>query len=264
MKKSTKRMLIFALILFMMGGAFGIASICMGFRSDDFHAVMEDGRFDFSKASKWGKQISSFFGGAAAGKTEFDERYSEIESLDLEIGAADCTIIPSDTGEWRVSGNKLPDGFQCVQQGDKLVINCNSSFINFFGVGTSNAELTIEIPDSQLLKEVRIDMGVGDLSGDAGMIRCEKMDIDSGVGDCELWADVTETITIDGGIGDISLKLYGEEEDFNYDIDCGIGSIDIGEKRYDSLGAEAKTDHGAEKKVKIDSGIGSVKVWFEK
>ena len=60
------------------------------------------------------------------------------------------------------------------------------------------------------------------------------------------------------------MKLYGEEEDFNYDIDCGIGSIDIGEKRYDSLGAEAKTDHGAEKKVKIDSGIGSVKVWFEK
>ncbi len=263
MKRMTKLLLFLALAFGIAGGAFGIVSLCSGFRMEEFRTALADGRFEVDGVTDWADDAGSFMKDVSAGRINFEETYSDVESLKLDVGVAKCTLLPSDTKEWKVVGYDVPSRFRCRKSGDTLEVSCRQAFWSFLNFGNKEAEMEIWIPRSQLLKKVQIDAGVGDLYASEESLRCEKLKIDCGVGDCDIWADIEERIEIDGGVGSVELTLVGREEDFNYDIDCGVGSVDVGEHHYSELGSDVKVDNGADKKIEIDCGVGSVAVKFE-
>ncbi|MDO4322023.1 MAG: DUF4097 family beta strand repeat-containing protein [Lachnospiraceae bacterium] len=263
MRRMTKVLLMTALGCGIIGGAFGIVSLCSGFQADEFATALTDGRFQISGRPEWTDSVSSFVTDFTEDGVDFEEVYTGIDSLNLDIGVADCTIIPSDTQEWKVVGYDVPSRFKCRQRGKTLDIECKKGFWSFLNIVQQEPELEIWIPKSQLLKEVRIDVGVGDLNAVKGVLRCKQLEIDCGVGDCDIRADIEKRVEIDGGVGHVQLMLTGQEKDFDYDIDCGVGSVEIGGKKYSELGSETKIDNDADKTVKIDCGVGSVEVEFE-
>lgn len=125
------------------------------------------------------------------------------------------------------------------------------------------AKLEIQIPAHQTVEKIRIDSGVGDLEMADGMIRCEELEIDSGVGDSTIRADITDRLEVDGGVGNLDLTLLGAEEDFDYEIDNGVGTVQIGQDKYYEMGSDTKIDNDAEKEIRIDSGVGDVTLRFE-
>lgn len=252
MKKATKFLLVASLACGIAGGACGIASLCAGFSVNEFHDVMEEA--DFPQGS-----VQAFL---KAGTANFEEAYTDIDSLELDIGVAECTVYQGDTDEWRVIGRNLPLASQCRKQGGTLEVSCRKNFWSF-DFGNPDAELEIWIPKSQTAKKIRIDAGVGDLNAASAALRCEKLDIDCGIGDCDVLVDAEERVEIDGGVGSVCLTLIGEEEDFNYDVDCGVGTVKLGEKKYSELGSDMKIDNDAKKDVRIECGVGDVTVRFE-
>lgn len=263
MKKMTKVLLALALVCGITGGAFGIVSLCSGFRMEEFRTALADGRFQMAGVTDWTDDVGSIVTDITAERSNFEETYSGVESLKLDIGVAKCTFLPSDSKEWKVIGYDVPSRFRCRQRSGTLDISCRQAFWSFLNIGNSGPELEIWIPRSQLLEEVQIDAGVGDLSAAEGILWCERLEIDCGVGDCDIRADIEESAEIDGGVGRVQLELVGQEQDFDYEIDCGVGSVDIGEKRYSELGSETKIDNDADKTIKIECGVGSVEVRFE-
>ncbi len=265
MKKSTRVLLVLAFVFTIFGAAFGIVSVCIGFEMSDFQEVYKSGRIRLVAPGHWKAEIEEIANVTGSEGKDFDSSYTQIESLKLDMGKADCVILPSESDEWRVTGYDLLPYFSCQQRGDTLKIGFRQGFWSFLQMivpHTRTARLEIRIPRDQLTERIQLDLGTGDLTMREGMIRCERMEIDCGVGDIQLRADITERLEIDGGVGSAQVMLYGEESDFDYDIDNGVGTVCIGTQEYYELGSDARVDNNAGKEVRIDSGVGDVTLQF--
>ena len=53
------------------------------------------------------------------------------------------------------------------------------------------------------------------------------------------------------------------QEDYNYDLECGVGNLDVGSDSYSGLGREKSISNtGADRKVDLECGMGNVSVNF--
>lgn len=140
--------------------------------------------------------------------------------------------------------------------------------------------INVEMPLTA--KEIRISVGAGEceisekltaqkemtVEVDAGTIsleelETEELEISGGVG--ELTADLiqAEKIDIGGGVGNIEVTVVGKETDYNYDIQCGVGSVEVGDSDYSGLGTRKSIGNPGNKEIKIECGVGNVDVSFE-
>ena len=263
MKKSTKLLLTLALGCGVAGGAFGIVSLCTGFRTAEFAKAVEDGRFELPVEERWVKKSEQLLPDTK--RMDFSETYEEVRALELNVGVVDCTVIPCDTKTWQVEGYDLPSGFQCTQRGGTLTLECATTYWGiwpFWGMNNKSARLTIRMPQEQIVERMKLDVGVGDFSTQDGILRCEELEIDCGVGDCDVQADIRKRLELDGGVGDVTLELVGTEKDFDYDVDNGVGDVTIGALNVSMFDDERKIDNGADKEIRIDCGVGDVDVRF--
>lgn len=263
MKKTTKGLLMAAFTFLIVGAAFGISSLCFGFRVEAFREAMEEGKFHLVGPTNWSDDLKTWLSNLTTENVEFAESYTGIEKLDLDIGAADCAIIPYAGEEWKVNGYNLPASFTCRQSGKTLKIDCSKSFWSFFHFGGNDAVLELYIPKDQCVDEITIDAGVGYVETVDGTLICDKLEFDCGVGDCTLSLDVRKKAKIDGGVGNIWMELAGSEKDYNYDVECGIGSISIGDRYYSELGSEKKINNNADVDLKLDCGVGDIEIYFK-
>lgn len=263
MKKTTKFLLMAAFSFFIVGAAFGVVSICLGFRPDEFRAAAEDGRLRFPGSAKWTGNIRGWVSDLTTDCYDFEETYTDVEALDLEVGAADCRLILYEGDTWKVAGYQVPSRFKCRQSGKTLKIDCSKNGWGFLNFGMTNTELAIYIPRSQALRTVKLDVGVGSLETEDGVLKCDKLELDCGVGECTVRADIGQKGDIDGGVGNITLTLIGKEQDFNYDIDYGVGSVEVGKSSYSGLGGDRKIDNDADRDLEIDCGVGNIVIDFE-
>ncbi len=123
-------------------------------------------------------------------------------------------------------------------------------------------------------KDLELDLGAGKtfvdnlivstrarIKGGAGMIEIKKaelnnLDIDLGAGKAALKAKLKGSNKIESGVGKTELTLLGEEKDYKFTIDKGIGSVTLNGV---SLGDGALVGSG-EARVDIDSGVGAVEI----
>lgn len=262
MKRGTKGLLKAALTMTILGAAFCIAALCLGFSPRELEAAVEEGKFELVGSEKMQRKVTSIVKDATEDSGDFEQAYTSIDSLDLNIGVADCELIMHEGDELLVKGYDLPSSFSCRQNGDTLKIECEVSGWQFWQQN-NDAVLELYIPSDLKLKEVKLDCGVGTIESRDGFFTCDELEVDMGVGDCSFWADIREKADIDGGVGNLELTLNGDKEDFNYDIDCGIGEITIGDETFSNLGEDQKINHHADKEIEIDCGIGEVEIAFE-
>ena len=65
------------------------------------------------------------------------------------------------------------------------------------------------------------------------------------------------------GLGELDLTLTGTQEDYNYDLECGVGNLDVGSDSYSGLGREKTiSNKGADRKLDLECGMGNISVDF--
>lgn len=157
-----------------------------------------------------------------------DYRFTDI---DMEFGGADVTV---DT-------MLLADQVQLV-----------------IGAGRLEGKSVKRLIDA---KEIELLVGAGEM--EVSGLRTEELDAECGVGNLRI-SDVTaEDCTLECGIGHLKLTLNGKEEDYDYEIQCGIGTVNLGSSSYGGLGASKRINNDADRKMNIDCGIGEVVVSFQ-
>lgn len=110
-------------------------------------------------------------------------------------------------------------------------------------------------------KELSLETGAGEIIIDS--FSADTVSIDCGVGNMELKGKVKQDLEAACGVGNIDLELEGKEEDYNYDISCGMGSITINGMTYSALGKNKEIDNDASGEISLECGVGAIDVEVE-
>lgn len=244
-----------------------------------------------NKGNSWGKEVM-----AAEYVIPLTDKGTI--DLDLELGAGEFEIIESDTSDMIIRSNKKI----WINEYENTIEIETPTTKNLLKLGRTDThyQVTIEVPQGTVFDSVSVELGAGLLN--IPIVRCRTLDVEVGAGKAEVGefictdasfsAEAGEILIENGSanemdadvamghlefvgyvegyldmecdMGDIFLQLYASEQDYNYQIDCGMGNVTVGESTYSGLGMEKNINNGAPRDFGIECNMGNVKVYFEK
>lgn len=93
-------------------------------------------------------------------------------------------------------------------------------------------------------------------------VSAQKADVEIGMGTAVLQGSVSREVSVDCGMGTAELTLSGKETDYNYEIDCDLGIIEVAGKDYSSLDRTSKVNNGAAGKCSLECSMGRISLMF--
>ena len=195
-------------------------------------------------------------------KLDIELKYDD---LILEEGDSFCVRVYDDSGK----------NVTVKESSDTLKVKSTKKL-------SKNRKVCISYPEDVKLQELEIEMGAGTVYLNRD-IETEKLSVEMGAGEFEsknpvtareadleigtgsmTFADLSAGKT-DGecGLGELDLTLTGTQEDYNYDLECGVGNLDVGSDSYSGLGREKSiSNKGADRKLNLECGMGNISVDF--
>ncbi|MGM9641135.1 MAG: DUF4097 family beta strand repeat-containing protein [Faecousia sp.] len=232
--------------------------------------------------------ISLGFGGSHVGEMQTYAVSDSLESLDIDLSAANLEIktgsgfslesnhkyltVKEQDGVLTVSESRMFWGFS--SGGGKVILTVPEGFVFEDASITAGAgKVTADVLSSNTLRlelgagttdinclnatsGASIDGGAGKLTIGGGELR--DLCLNMGVGALELTGKLTGDCSLDYGVGDTRLVLLGNKEDYQIKLDKGLGTA--------SLDGKAMEDDsvygGGRNRIDIDGGVGSLKIRF--
>ena len=229
--------------------------------------------------------------GDVIGETKTYTVSSEISDLNIQINAADFYIKEGNgfSVESNLKNLEVDEKNGCLTLKDLTKIKLNGS--NAY----ENAVLTIYVPAGMAFDNVNIktgagrftvdslsaatigfELGAGDVTiskliaeksanieGGAGRITIsdgaiKNLDLEMGLGQLNLTSALTGDCNLDSGVGEMNVTLLGSKDDYELDIEKGIGNITVDGKNVTDFGSSG---NGANE-VDIHGGVGAINVRF--
>ena len=121
---------------------------------------------------------------------------------------------------------------------------------------------TIDLECDLKVQELSMEVGAGEFSG-YGNITAAYCDLQVGAGTIDIDQLDIQKLNADCGAGEIDMVVTGKEKDYNYDLSCGMGEIDLENSEYSGLGIEKTiSNEGAQKDMVLECGMGEIDVEF--
>ena len=229
--------------------------------------------------------------GDVIGETKNYTVSSEISDLNIQINAADFYIKEGNSFsiESNLKNLEVDEKNGCLTLKDLTKIKLNGS--NAY----ENAVLTIYVPVGTVFDNVNIktgagrftvdslsaatigfELGAGDVTiskliaeksanieGGAGRITIsdgaiKNLDLEMGLGQLNLTSALTGDCNLDSGVGEMNVTLLGSKDDYELDIEKGIGNITVDGKNVTDFGSGGNGAH----EVDIHGGVGAINVRF--
>lgn len=203
---------------------------------------------------------------------------------ELEVDASIGSIAIQPGEDWSLEGYDLtvPQQLKYSFADGKLTVSYDLSKIKPDGKGQQD-HIHLTFPKSVQLDEFSLNGGVGtgtlqqlnskrmELNAGVGSIEAEdvqvseKLEVYGGVGLVQISGSFGGEIELNGGVGEIDLTVQGAGEDeFDCDIDSGLGQIRYGNRSVGVVDGEYTVEQGRTKNISVDGGVGDIKVRFEK
>ena len=121
---------------------------------------------------------------------------------------------------------------------------------------------TIDLECDLKVQELSVEVGAGEFSG-YGNITAAYCDLQVGAGTIDIDQLDVQKLNADCGAGEIDMVVTGKEKDYNYDLSCGMGEINLEDSEYSGLGIEKNiSNEGAQKDMVLECGMGEIDVEF--
>lgn len=121
---------------------------------------------------------------------------------------------------------------------------------------------TIDLECDLKVQELSVEVGAGEFSG-YGNITAAYCDLQVGAGTIDIDQIDVQKLNADCGAGEIDMVVTGKEKDYNYELSCGMGEIDLENSEYSGLGIEKNiSNEGARKDMVLECGMGEIDVEF--
>ncbi|MEE0884594.1 MAG: DUF4097 family beta strand repeat-containing protein [Faecalimonas sp.] len=246
MKKFTKIALILVVVLLSVGLVSVIGSFAMGLTWDSLGDMVNKGKLSFDLDD-------------IIEDNEFTAVQEDFHSLDIEFGYGTLEIKYGDVEKLQIK-QKNVDKYRCYVEEGALHIEGNQKI----KVNNSNydGEITIVIPKNMVFQEVDLEVGAG--KADVANLKANQVDIELGAGEVNVTGLDTKKFEAKTGAGKLYAELVGKQNDYSYELECGIGQLKIGDSSYSGLGTEQNiTNPGAERFADIECGVGEIIIKFQ-
>lgn len=134
----------------------------------------------------------------------------------------------------------------------------------YWGDGVHRLQVVIEVPEQLELEELSVEVGAGDIDIKEGLLTTAYASLDVDAGNLDFAGEVKGDLDANCNVGNMELKLTGGQQDYNYSLSCGVGSIKAGDISVAGLGRDDEIDNGADYDMDINCDVGNVDVIFEK
>ncbi len=286
MRKFTKIMVILTCVFLAVGIGFSAAGAAMGasgkdipevkkevYRATDF--MVWDGDWDFDwddEEDKSHENVASSgedegirrYEAQAADVVEIDLYYEEL-ILQAHSGNNILVEVENDPGQnvkVKSGSSKLKIESSKRKSGRLVTV--------FYPAGKKFSKMeicvgagSVDIQDALFADKLEMEIGAGEfVNGDS--ITVKSLEVEVGAGDAELTGITAQKLDGECGVGSLSISLNGKAEDYNYNLECGIGTITIADDNYSGFAKEKEITYpGAVGEVDLECGIGEIKLSFE-
>ncbi len=106
--------------------------------------------------------------------------------------------------------------------------------------------------------EVEVVAGNGYFEG----LESESLDAECDMGNMTVARVSAEKVSMECGMGALELHVVGKESDYSYDLECGVGTIEVGGSSYSGLAGKKEIKNSGSKKMDVECGMGTINVHF--
>lgn len=200
--------------------------------------------------------------------------FDEYKNLDIELSADELYLKKYDGKGIQVEVSENDDKVRVKQDGDTLKIKSltkldGTQITVYYPADLAFNEVDIEVDagtihmeDDWNVNDLEIQVGAGEMTSD-GKIIAREISVDVGTGEVDMNSVESHSIDVECGVGSLKLKLFGAETEYNYQVECGLGRVTVGNQTYSGISEEAKVKNaGATKKLEVECGMGDVEILF--
>ena len=213
---------------------------------------------------------------------------ADIHTLDIQINAADLKIeqgnefavvsnlkylsVSESNGTLRIADKARPNS-RYTDAVLTLYIPKDTVF-DHVHIGTGAAKMTVDILSAgsvelelgagdvfiaaiHVTRKIDIDGGVGTITIADGVLN--NLDAEIGVGELDLTAELRGKNDFSFGVGDADLTLVGSRDDYQLDIEKGLGSITVDGGSLSGFSGSVR----AQNQIEIECGVGDVNITFQ-
>lgn len=222
-----------------------------------------------------------------------------IRNLDLDLGAGQFFIREKDTDDGIISILVQGHVGDCDYYTDGDTLHVESFKGNhFIGEDFSKNQIIIDFPKGMRFNEVELTCGAAAVEADyltanelevevgagearvnfanvdkfsanigagrveANEVSAREVDLEVGMGECVYHGTITRDLDAECDLGNMEIITTGSMEDYNYEIECNAGNIDLGGKSITSLAAEREIYNGAAGTFELSCNMGNITVDF--
>ena len=121
---------------------------------------------------------------------------------------------------------------------------------------------TVTLKEGFNTGELDVSVAAGEFTN-TGRLTAREVSIEVGAGNVELSELDTKELEADCGVGNIELNISGRETDYNYEISCAAGEVEIGGSSYSGIGHSKEiTNPNAKGDMELNCGVGNITVTF--
>ena len=164
--------------------------------------------------------------------------------------------ISNDNGSLRIASNQKV-------RNRSVEIFCPEN-LSFQKIKLQMGAGTIELDGDFKAGQMEVNVGAGTIEN-SGSLNIKEADFTVGVGTADISELQVENLKGSCGMGDMELTLTGKAADYNYELKCGLGNLELDDSMETSItsGNKQITNEAAVKNIKLDCGMGNVQVEFE-
>lgn len=196
-----------------------------------------------------------------------DVTLEPFDTLDLDVSVAEVQVTEGDAWRLRLVNEESdawgtsPYQLNYRQTDGTLSIRSSQDHTNLFNFHDDfDIRVELTVPSGTVLDRAELALGVGSLDWDGcavkGLLRAE-----NGVGELDVSAQVGEA-ELSTGVGDVALEVIGNQSDYAWTLDTGIGDIQLNGETADAF---TFTVTGGEGKnaLSLSTGTGDVSLDFQ-
>ena len=288
MRKFSKGMLIAAAVTGIVGIGMSIGGVAMGATITGLNLS----KYGFKDAVRTMTKVTW-----SEDNSDWDQDWDEITLLDAAENEGDTRIYLTDAADdldFSISAGELflkeYDGDQIKievsgDDKDKIRVGKDEDALILEGIGrVQNRTVNVWYPKNKEFKEVSVEIAAGTVSlendfcakklevevaagefSSTNTVTANEAEITVGTGNADMQKLDVQKLDAGCGVGNIDLAIAGKKSDYDYEISCAAGSVDVGDDSYSGLGHEKEISNpGSSGKMELECGVGNITVTFEK
>lgn len=116
--------------------------------------------------------------------------------------------------------------------------------------------------DGLRAKTAVLEIGVGEMIAQNVDVN-QLMQVELDMGNAEVTGKITGQLDAECSLGNLNMRLAGSEDDYGFEVDCGMGEVRIGSHHYSGLSDSRSWNSDRKNHVKLDCEMGNATITFE-